>query len=80
MGNLIGKKFMHPFPQGYSPIKDGEIIQKGDIILGKMQSVCGQPSYGWSAVPPYLIGQEYFEHGMDFGPAQVVLRRTRSVE
>ena len=65
---------MHRYPNGYSDVKDGDIIRQGDISLGKIRSVCGQESYGWSVVAPYLIGQEYFKNGMDSG-LMILLRR-----
>lgn len=66
---------MHRHPKGYNQVNDGDIIRHGDINLGKIKSVCGQESYGWSAVAPYLIGQEYFKNGMDCGVVIVLLRR-----
>ena len=70
---------MHPFPKGYIRVKDGDIIQQGDISLGKIKSMCGQESYGWGSVAPYLIGQEYFENGMDCGVVMVLLRKDTNV-
>jgi hypothetical protein len=66
---------MHSHPKGYSNVKDGDIIRQGDISLGKIRSVCGQESYGWSAVAPYLIGKQYFANGLDCGVVMVLLRR-----
>ncbi|MES2824273.1 MAG: hypothetical protein V4732_11775 [Pseudomonadota bacterium] len=66
---------MHSQPKGYSEVKNGDIIRHGDISLGKIRSVCGQESYGWSAVAPYLIGKQYFESGLDCGLVLVLLRR-----
>jgi hypothetical protein len=33
---------MHPFPQGYRKVDDGDVIQAGDLALGKVTSACGQ--------------------------------------
>ena len=66
---------MHPYPKGYSLVKDGDIILQGDICLGKNTATCGRESQGWSNVAPYLIGQEYFVDGMDCGVVMILLRR-----
>ena len=51
---------MHPYPQGYRRVADGDTIKEGDIALGKIRSMCGQESYGWKNAAPFLIGQEFF--------------------
>lgn len=50
---------IHPYPAGYSRVSDGDIIKEGDLLLGKVRSMCGQESYGWKMVPKPLIGQEF---------------------
>jgi hypothetical protein len=66
---------MHPFPKGYSRVADGDIIKEGDIALGKITSVCGQESYGWKRVAPFLIGQEFFENAIELGHPAILLRK-----
>ncbi len=66
---------MHPFPKGYHPVADGDIIKEGDLALGKIQSVCGQESYGWKNVAPRLIGQEFFEGAVELGHPSILLRK-----
>ncbi len=65
----------YPHPKGYNPVKDGDIIQKDDIFLGKNNAACGRESYGWSKVAPYLVGREYYAAGMDCGTQIILLRR-----
>lgn len=67
---------MHPYPKGYSRVADGDIIKEGDIALGKIRSVCGQESYGWKNVAPFLIGQEFFEGALELGHPSLLLRKT----
>ena len=66
---------MHPIPQGYRRVADGDTIQTGDIMLGKISSVCGQESYGWKNVSPFLIGQEFFEGAIELGHPSMLLRK-----
>jgi len=68
---------MYSTPQGYVPLKDGDIIKVDDIMLGKIKSVCGQDSYGWSKVSPYLIGEEFYASGMDAGKIQIMRRKAQ---
>lgn len=51
------------------------LLKTGDIMLGKMQSMCGQESYGWKNVAPTLIGQEFFEGATELGHPHLLLRR-----
>ena len=67
--------FMHPFPQGYRKVEDGDLIQAGDLALGKVTSACGQGSYGWGNVAPHLIGQEYFEGALELGHPMMLIRK-----
>ncbi len=67
---------MHPLPQGYLKVKDGDIIQTGDLALGKVIATCGQQSYGWTPVPLHLIGQEYFEGATEMGHPVMLVRKT----
>ena len=66
---------MHPFPQGYRKVDDGDLIQAGDLALGKVTSVCGQGSYGWANVARHLIGQEYFEGALELGHPMMLIRK-----
>jgi len=66
---------MHPFPEGYSRVNDGDIIKAGDLALGKVRSMCGQESYGWKNVAPILIGQEFFEGATELGHPVILLRK-----
>ncbi len=66
---------MHPIPAGYVKVSDGDIIQKGDLALGKVTATCGQQSYGWTNVPPQLIGQEYFEAAIEMGHPMMLVRK-----
>lgn len=66
---------MHPFPQGYVKVNDGDIIQAGDLALGKVIATCGQQSYGWTNVSPQLIGQEYFEGAIEMGHPVILARK-----
>jgi hypothetical protein len=66
---------MHPFPQGYRKVDDGDSIQVGDLALGKVTSVCGQSSYGWKNVAPHLIGQEFFEGAIELGHPLLLIRK-----
>lgn len=69
---------MHPIPQGYAKVADGDIIQKGDLALGKVTATCGQQSYGWTNVSPALIGQEYFEGATEMGHPIMLIRKNQS--
>jgi hypothetical protein len=66
---------MHPLPQGYAKVSDGNTIQKGDLALGKVTATCGQQSYGWTNVSPQLIGQEYFEGAIEMGHPIMLIRK-----
>lgn len=66
---------MYPVPQGYRTVADGDIIQSGDLALGKVTSTCGQGSYGWANVAPHLVGQEYFEGAHELGHPIMLIRR-----
>lgn len=66
---------MYSYPKGYRRVADGDIIKEGDITLGKIQSVCGQESYGWGKVAPRLIGQEFFEGAIELGHPDILLRK-----
>ncbi len=66
---------MHPYPQGYRRVADGDTIKEGDIALGKIRSVCGQESYGWKNIAPFLIGQEFFEGALELGHPSILLRK-----
>ena len=66
---------MHPYPKGYRRVADGDIIKEGDIALGKIRSVCGQESYGWKNVAPFLIDQEFFEGALELGHPSLLLRK-----
>jgi hypothetical protein len=66
---------MYPVPQGYRAVADGDIIQLGDLALGKVTSTCGQGSHGWANVAPHLIGQEYFEGALELGHPVMLIRR-----
>ena len=68
----------HPLPQGYYKVEDGDIIQMGDLALGRVSSVCGQPGYGWSQVAPILVGQEYFEGALELGHPMMLARKLRA--
>lgn len=70
---------MHPYPQGYRRVADGDIIKEGDIALGKITSVCGQESYGWKNVALFLIGQEFFENAFELGHPSLLLRKDENV-
>ena len=67
---------MHPIPNGYSRVTDGDIIRDGDLALGKIKSMCGQESYGWSCVSARLIGHEFFEGAIELGHPPLLVRRT----
>lgn len=71
---------MYPVPQGYRTVADGDIIQSGDLVLGKVTSACGQGSYGWTTVAPHLIGQEYFEGALELGHPIMLIRRVSSTD
>ena len=66
---------MHPYPQGYRRVADGDTIKDGDIALGKITATCGRESYGWKNVAPFLIGQEFFEGALELGHPSVLLRK-----
>ncbi len=72
---------MHPFPQGYRKVEDGDVIHAGDLALGRVTATCGQGSYGWKNVAPHLIGQEFFEGALELGHPLLLIRKidTRSV-
>ena len=72
---MTGSFAMHPFPQGYRKVDDGDVIQAGDLALGKVRSACGQGSYGWAKVAPHLIGQEYFEGAAELGHPMLLIRK-----
>lgn len=67
---------MHPLPQGYRKIDDGDLIQAGDLALGKAISACGQGSYGWTNIAPHLVGQEYFAGALEWGHPMMLIRKT----
>jgi hypothetical protein len=67
---------MHPLPQGYIKVNDGDIIQANDLALGKVIATCGQASYGWARVSPQLIGHEYFEGAIELGHPILLARKT----
>jgi hypothetical protein len=67
----------HPLPKGYYRVADGDTIQSGDLALGCLNSVCGQPGYGWSQVAPILVGQEYFEGALELGHPMMLARKLR---
>jgi hypothetical protein len=69
---------MHPFPQGYCKVEDGDVIRAGDLALGKVSSACGQNSYGWKNVAPHLIGQEFFEGAIELGHPFLLIRKIDS--
>lgn len=73
-----GVIFMHPFPQGYRKVDDGDVIRAGDLALGKVTSACGQGSYGWKNVVPHLIGQEFFEGAIELGHPLILIRKIDS--
>lgn len=66
---------MHPIPQDYYKVVDGDYIQSGDLALGRTQSFCGQPSYGWKPVAPFLIGQEFYEGALELGHPAMLIRK-----
>ena len=66
---------MHPYPAGYSRVSDGDIIKEGDLLLGKIRSMCGQESYGWKNVPAALIGQALCEGAVELGHPGVLVRK-----
>jgi hypothetical protein len=66
---------MHPYPQGYRRVADGDTIKDGDIALGKITATCGRESYGWKNIAPFLIGQEFFEGALELGHPSVLLRK-----
>lgn len=68
---------MHPLPQGYIKVNDGDTIQPGDLALGKVIATCGQQSYGWTKVSPQLIGQEYFEAATEIGHPVMLVRKIK---
>lgn len=67
---------MHPYPQGYLRVADGDIIKEGDLALGKIRSVCGQESYGWKNVAASLVGQEFFEGAVELGHPAMLIRKS----
>lgn len=69
---------MHPLPNGYSAVDDGDTIQEGDLALGKMQSVCGQETYGWRKVASFLVGQEFFKDAYELGHPSMLVRKNTS--
>ena len=66
---------MHPFPEGYSRVADGDIIRAGDLALGKARSMCGQESFGWAPVAAFLVGQEFFEGATELGHPMMLVRK-----
>lgn len=66
-----------PIPQGYHRVADGDVIEVEDIMLGKLQSVCGQESYGWKRVSAFLVGQEFFEGATELGHPNFLCRKNR---
>lgn len=66
---------MHPCPEGYRRVSDGDIIKEGDLALGKIRSMCGQESYGWKNVSPTLIGQEFYEGAAELGHPPMLVRK-----
>jgi hypothetical protein len=70
---------MHPIPNGYSRVEDGDIIREGDLALGKIKSMCGQGSYGWGPVVPRLIGQEFFEGAGELGHPPMLVRKVATL-
>ena len=66
---------MHPYPEGYRRVSDGDIIKEGDLALGKIRSVCGQESYGWKTVAQFLVGQELYEGAVELGHPSLLLRK-----
>lgn len=68
--------FMHPLPQGYRKVDDGDVIQAGDLMLGSVISACSQESQGWAKVRSHLIGQEYFEGARELGHPMLLIRKT----
>ena len=71
---------MHPIPEGYSRVADGDTIREGDLALGKIRSMCGQESYGWKHVAPALIGQEFFEGATELGHPPLLVRSGKKGE
>ena len=69
---------MHPIPQGYKRVADGDFIQAGDIALGAIKSVCGQSTYGWSRVAARLVGQEFYEGALELGHPKLLARASAS--
>ncbi|RYY04506.1 MAG: hypothetical protein EOO53_01430 [Gammaproteobacteria bacterium] len=69
---------MHPYPIGYSRVADGDIIKEGDLALGKIRSVCGQESYGWKRVAPFLVGQELYEGAIELGHPVLLVRKNET--
>lgn len=66
---------MHPLPQGYRKVDDGDTIQAGDLALGNVTATCGRTSYGWKNVAPHLIGQEFFEGAIELGHPLLLIRK-----
>jgi hypothetical protein len=66
---------MHPIPNGYGRVKDGDSFREGDLALGKIKSMCGQESYGWGPITPRLIGQEFFEGAVELGHPALLVRK-----
>ncbi len=66
---------MHPLPQGYRKVDDGDLIEVGDVMLGNVISACSQASQGWTNVAPHLIGQEYFEGARELGHPAILIRK-----
>jgi hypothetical protein len=56
---------MHPPPDGYAPVPDGDTIAAGDLTLGELRSSCGQRSGGWKRVASRWIGQTYDSYSLD---------------
>ena len=66
---------MHPIPHGYGRVADGDTIREGDLAFGKIRSMCGQESYGWTHIAPALIGQEFFEGATELGHPVFLIRK-----
>ncbi|RYY76799.1 MAG: hypothetical protein EOO52_04690 [Gammaproteobacteria bacterium] len=71
---------MHPIPEGYGRVADGDTIREGDLALGKVKSMCGQESYGWGLVAPRLIGTEFFQGAVDLGHPALLVRKIGHIE
>jgi hypothetical protein len=66
---------VHPIPEGYARVADGDTIRDGDLALGKIRSMCGQESYGWKHVAQGLIGKEFFEGASELGHPSLLVRK-----